>query len=81
MQVFDLDGVVTRSFPARAEGAPAVLCRPHGLARGPNGLATILTLTLTPIPTLTPPLTLTLTLTPALALTMTTSTALVTQRI
>ena len=38
VQVFDLDGVATRSFPARAEGAAAVLCRPHGLARGPNGL-------------------------------------------
>ena len=38
MQVFDLDGIATRTFPGRAEGAPAVLCRPHGLARGPNGL-------------------------------------------
>ena len=38
VQAFDLHGVATRSFPARAEGAPAVLCRPHGLARGPNGL-------------------------------------------
>ena len=38
VQAFDLHGVAMRSFPARAEAAPAALCRPHGLARGPNGL-------------------------------------------
>ena len=38
VQVFDLDGRATWSFPERAEGAPAVLCRPHGLARARNGL-------------------------------------------
>ena len=43
VQHFDLDGVALRCFPQRdaapaPDGAPARLCRPHGVARGADGL-------------------------------------------
>lgn len=43
VQQLDLDGTAIRSFPQRGaaaapDGSSAALCRPHGLARGGNGL-------------------------------------------